>query len=89
MAMKNPRPGVIELERDRQITISGQRSNITTRSIDEVEFRGRGNWVKDVLFLSNNPEIVTVEMDWVVESANSNALANWHFFLPLRSRIFK
>jgi hypothetical protein len=37
VAVKKPRPRVIELERDGQIAISRERSNITTRGIDELE----------------------------------------------------
>jgi len=66
MTMQEPRTGIIFLECDCEVAVCGQCRNVASRGVDEVESASRD--VEDAGGLANDPEIMAVEMDWVVET---------------------
>jgi hypothetical protein len=72
MTMQQPGAGIVFLEGDGQIAICRESSDVATRWVDEV--KGAGVEVEDPGGLANYPEVVAVEMDWVVETDSATVL---------------
>lgn len=72
VAVHEPGPGVVFLERDHQIAVSRQRSDVTTGRIHKVQLNSR--WVVNSGLLGEDPEIVAVKMDRVSEPDASQVL---------------
>ena len=66
MAVQEPRPGIIFLERDGEIAIPGKDGDVATRRVGEVE--GGGAEGEGADFLGEHPEVMAVEVDWVKKS---------------------
>jgi len=69
MAMNKPRTGVVELEGDGEIAIAGQNGDISARRVHQIN---RGCcFIPGPDGLSDDEEVVAVEMDGVVETDSS------------------
>jgi hypothetical protein len=75
MAMVKPRSWIIFFECYGEVAVCGERGNVSTGWVDEAE--GASREVEYSCGLTKDPEIVAVEMDWVVESVVIVSIYFW------------
>jgi hypothetical protein len=66
MTMQEPRAGIIFFKGDGEVAIPREGGDVTTGRIDQVQ--GAGFEVEDAGGLADDPEVVAMEMDGVVEA---------------------
>lgn len=69
MAVDEPCSGVVKLERDGEVAVTRESSNVTTRGVRQVEQRGVA--MEHAGVLGEHEEVVAVEMDGVVDGKAS------------------
>ena len=70
--MQKPRAGIVFLECDGEVAVCREGCDVSTRRVGEVQ--GAGIEVENPGGLADDPEIVAVEMDWVVEADSAAVL---------------
>ena len=66
MAMQEPGAGIVFLEGDGEVAVPRESGDVTTGRVDQVQ--GAGFEVEDSGGLADDPEVVAMEMDGVVEA---------------------
>lgn len=64
--MEQPRSRIVLLKGHGEVAVCWQGSDVATRRVDEVQ--GGGGDIEHASVLTDDPEIVTVKMDWVGEA---------------------
>ena len=72
MTMQQPRAGIVFLEGDGEVAVCGEGSDVATRRVYEVQCAGIQ--VEDLGGLSDDPEVVAVQVDWMVEADSAAVL---------------
>lgn len=83
MTMQEPGARVIFLEGNRKVAVRRKVGNVATRRVDQIQ--DAGIEVEDTSCLADDPEVVAMEMNRVVETDSAAVLD--HIDCPLVSRI--